>query len=131
MLLKLKKIISTDLVKVSFLNGLATLVRMLTGLISVKVVAVKLHLSGIALLGQLNNFTQILLSISSGGINNGIVKNISQDIEAERRYKIFISTGVRITLTIGSVLGLVSIIGAPFFSRFILDDSSYTGVFII
>ena len=31
MLLKLKKIFATDLVKVSFLNAVATLVRMLTG----------------------------------------------------------------------------------------------------
>ena len=39
MLLKLKKIFATDLVKVSSLNAVATLVRMLTGMISIKVVA--------------------------------------------------------------------------------------------
>jgi len=40
MLLKLKKIFATDLLKVSFLNAIATLVRMLTGFISSKIVAV-------------------------------------------------------------------------------------------
>ena len=33
MLLKLKKLLATDLVKVTSLNGMATLVRMMTGLV--------------------------------------------------------------------------------------------------
>ena len=76
MLLKLKKILSTDLVKVTSLNSVATLVRMMTGLISVKVVASKLHPEGVALLGQLTSFSMIFLSISGAGIKNGITKNV-------------------------------------------------------
>jgi len=74
MLLKAKKIFTADLVKVSFLNAVATVIRMLTGFVSVKVVAAIIGPVGVALLGQLNNFTQILLSISNGGINAGITK---------------------------------------------------------
>ena len=53
MLTRIKKIIATDLVKVTSLNAVATLVRMLTGFISVKVVAVLIGPAGVALLGQL------------------------------------------------------------------------------
>jgi PST family polysaccharide transporter len=78
MLLKLKKILATDLVRVSSLNAISTLVRMLTGVISVKVVAVELKPEGMALLGQLSSFSLLLLSISTGGIKNGMTKYVAQ-----------------------------------------------------
>ena len=74
MLSKIKKVISSDLVKVFSLNAVSTFIRMLTGFVSVKVVAVLIGPVGIALLGQLNNFSSILLSISTGGITNGMTK---------------------------------------------------------
>ena len=76
MLSKTKNILASDLIKVSFLNGLATVIKMITGLVSVKVVAAIIGPAGIALLGQLNNFSTILLSLSNGGINAGITKYV-------------------------------------------------------
>lgn len=131
MLLKLKKMFTTDLVKVSFLNGISTVIRMITGLISAKVVAVHILTPGVALLGQLNNFALIFQSISSGGINNGVTKYIAQNPKAENEYSIFISTGVRITAFISSLCGLVLIFGAGYFSRTILKDEQYKAVFYI
>lgn len=48
-----------DLVKVFSFTAISTMVKMLTSLISVKVVALIVGPSGIALLGQLNNFSSI------------------------------------------------------------------------
>ena len=45
----------SELAKVFSLSSVATLVKMLTGLISTKVVAVLIGPGGVALLGQLNN----------------------------------------------------------------------------
>ena len=131
MLLKLRKIFSTDLVKVSFLNGISTVIRMITGLVSAKVVAVHILTPGVALLGQLNNFALIMQSISSGGINNGVTKYIAQNQDAEKEYIPFIATGVRITTFISSLCGLVLIFGAGYFSRILLKDTKYTAVFYI
>lgn len=131
MLLKLKKIFTTDLVKVSLLNGISTLIRMLTGLISVKVVASQLGPGGVALLGQLTNFSHILLSISSGGINNGITKHIAQYSDSPKRYSLFLSASFRITVIISMICGLVSIAGAGYFARIILKNPEYAGVFYI
>ena len=83
--LKAKKIFSTDLVKVSFLNAVATVISMLTGFVSVKVVAAVIGPVGVALLGQLNNFAQILLSVSNGGINAGITKYTSEYSDNRKR----------------------------------------------
>jgi PST family polysaccharide transporter len=131
MLLKLKKILATDLVKVSSLNAISTLVRMMTGLISVKVVAAKLHPEGIALLGQLTSFSLILLSISGGGIRNGMTKHVAQYADSKKKYTLFLSTGFWIVFILSSLCGLVLIFGASHFSRTILKDPQYIAVFYI
>ena len=131
MLLKAKKILSTDLVKVSFLNGVAQVIRMLTGLISVKVVAPIIGPVGVALMGQLNNFSQIVLSISNGGINAGITKYVSEYSDSEEDYTFYIGTGFWITLFLSVITSLVLIIGAGYFAEDILHDVKYKSVFYV
>jgi O-antigen/teichoic acid export membrane protein len=131
MLLKAKKILSSDLVKVSSLNAIATVIRMLTGLISVKVVAAVIGPVGVALLGQLNNFTQILLSISNGGINAGVTKYVSEYSNSEDNYVLYIGTGFWITLVLSVITSLVLIVGAGYFSEDILHDIKYKSVFYV
>jgi O-antigen/teichoic acid export membrane protein len=129
MLLKAKKILSTDLVKVSFLNAVATVIRMLTGFVSVKVVAAVIGPVGVALLGQLNNFAQIMLSISNGGINAGITKYTSEYADTEKDYILFLGTGFWLTVVLSIVTSLVLIGGAGYFSETILHDIQYKSVF--
>jgi O-antigen/teichoic acid export membrane protein len=131
MLLKLKKILATDLVRVSSLNAISTLVRMLTGVISVKVVAVELKPEGMALLGQLSSFSLLLLSISTGGIKNGMTKYVAQYADSKRKYTLFLSTGFWITFCLSVLCGLVLIFGAGYFSLKILKDPQYIAVFYI
>lgn len=131
MLLKLKKIFTTDLVKVSALNGIAQLVRMLTGFVSMKVVANVIGPTGIALLGQLNNFSTIVLAISAGGINTGMTKHIAQYSDSEKKSRLFLSTGLRITAGLSFICALVLIFGAKYFSRDILKSPDYTYVFYV
>src|SRR5580700_2120126 len=125
MLIKAKKILSTDLVKVSFLNAVATVIRMLTGFVSVKVVAAVIGPVGVALLGQLNNFAQILLSVSNGGINAGVTKYTSEYSESEKDYILYLGTGFWITIILSLVTSLVIFIGAGYFSESILHDINY------
>jgi O-antigen/teichoic acid export membrane protein len=131
MLLKAKKILSSDLVKVSFLNAIATVIRMLTGFVSIKVVAAIIGPAGVALLGQLNNFTQILLSISNGGINAGVTKYTSEFSASEKDYILYLGTGFWITVILSILTSLVIFIGAGYFSENILHDIHYRSVFYI
>jgi O-antigen/teichoic acid export membrane protein len=131
MLLKAKKILTTDLVKVSFLNGVATVIRMLTGFVSVKVVAAVIGPVGVALLGQLNNFAQIMLSVSNGGINAGVTKYTSEYSDSEKDYILYLGTGFWITVTLSVVSSLVLIIGAGYFSADILHDVKYKSVIYV
>lgn len=68
----------TDIVRVFSFTAISTLVKMLTGLIGVKVVASVIGPAGVALVGQLNNFASIAMAVSSGGINSGIIKYVAE-----------------------------------------------------
>jgi|SRR5450432_562007 O-antigen/teichoic acid export membrane protein len=131
MLLKAKKILSTDLVKVSFLNAVAQVIRMLTGFVSVKVVAALIGPAGVALLGQLNNFVQIMLSVSNGGINAGITKYTSEFSESEKDYILYLGTGFWITVVLSLVTSLVLFIGAGYWSVTFLHGIQYKSVFYV
>jgi PST family polysaccharide transporter len=128
---KLSKIGSKELVRVSFLNAISTVIKMFTGLISIKVIASVIGPSGIALLGQLNNFSNILLSISTGGINAGITKYISEHSSSENKTNLFLGTGFWITAVFSILTGLVLIFGAGYFAEIILFDRKYTSIFYI
>ena len=65
-IVKLKSLITTDLARVSFLNGISTVIKMFTGLVSIKVISIVVGPIGVALLGQLTNFSAIVLIIANG-----------------------------------------------------------------
>lgn len=131
MLAKLKKAASTDLAKVSSLNAVSIFIKMISGFINVKVVAVLIGPSGIALLGQLTNFCSILLSVSTGGINSGITRYIAEYKDSPARYIPYIRTGFWITTILSFATGIILITGAGYFSKIILKDAYYKPVFII
>lgn len=81
----MKKIVSrislaakTDFVKVSAWSGISTGVKMLTGLISIKVVSTIIGPAGIAVVGQFLNGISMVSMVATGGIGQGVTKFIAQ-----------------------------------------------------
>jgi PST family polysaccharide transporter len=104
---------------------------MIAGFISVKVVAVIIGPSGVALVGQLNNFSAIIMAVATGGITTGVTKYVAQyknDIKIVSQY---IGTAVKFTLFFSLICGLFLVFGAPFLSEKILLDKTYAFVFIV
>lgn len=126
-----KKLLAVDIVKVFSLNAVATFVRMLAGLISVKVIAVIIGPAGVALLGQLKNFETILIGLANGGINNGITKYVSEYKEDEQKTKLYISNALKITLICTAIIAVILIFGSYYLSKAILLSADYTYVFIV
>ncbi len=120
-----------EILRVFSFTAISTLVKMLTSFITVKVVAVVIGPTGIALLGQLNNFTNILMTVASGGINNGITKHIAENKDAPRKIQLFLSTALHITLFLSAFCGLSLILFASTLSHLILSDVKYSYVFIL
>jgi len=128
---KIKKLFKTDLFKVSFLNSIATVIRMITGMASIKIIATIIGPPGIALLGQLNNFTTILLSFSLGGINSGVTKYVSEHRNDEDKLSSYLRTSVWITLVLSIATSVTLLIFANRFSTLILKSTEYASVFYI
>lgn len=120
-----------DIIKVFSLNALSTFVRMLAGMVSVKVVAVIIGPAGIALLGQLNNFSSILLGMANGGINSGITKYVAEYKDDESKVKGYISNALRITIVCSFVISLILILFCKQLSHLILLSEDYYYVFIV
>lgn len=127
----LRRATKLDIVKVFSFTAMSTLVRMLTGLISVKVVASIIGPAGVALVGQLNNFATIALSLSTGGINSGITKYVAEYKEDEGKVKDCLSTALRITVACSLIVGIALILFHSFLSKYVMLSPDYGYVFII
>ena len=124
------KFLRIDIVKIFSLNVVSTLVKMLAGFVSVKVVAVLVGPAGIALMGQLSNFSSIVQTLSTGGINNGITKYIAST-KGERGEVRYIRSAVWIVGFFSLSVGITLLIGSSSFSAWVLKDSTYQSIFIV
>lgn len=125
------KIKSNNFIKISSFSSLAVFVRMITNLISVKVVAVIIGPPGMALLGQLQNFNSICMAISTAGIKNGVVKYVSEFRKSGEKLNLYIRSATGITILFSMISGLIIIVFSHVFSVKILHSPKYSSIFII
>ncbi len=119
------------LLKTSAYNGVATVVRVLLGMISNKVSSVYLGPAGYALLGQFGNYSSVATIFATGGLSGGLVKYVSEYYdELDKRDKI-IRTSLFIVLICSAIVGLVSIALCRFFSVTLLKSPQYWSIFVI
>ena len=132
---KIKKIffsaLKNDLIKVFSLTALSTSVKMVTALITTKVVAIIVGPSGVALLGQLTNFVTIILNLASGGINNAITKYIAEYKESDSKITALLSTAFRIIAVCSVVAAVIMVLFNERISRWILFSEEYGFVFVV
>lgn len=126
-----KRVAKADIIKVFSLTSISTLVRMCTGFISVKVVATIIGPAGVALLGQLNNFSTIALSFATGGINSGVTKYVAEYKENDAVAKQYIATAFKIVVGCSLLIGLLILLSCRFLSQLVMLTTEYWYVFAI
>ena len=87
-----------NFIKTSFLSGISTAISLLARLISTKIVAVYLGTNGMFLMGQLKDFLRLGNTIGSFGIENGIVKYVSEYENDKLKLSNIIGTSFKINL---------------------------------
>ncbi|WP_226064000.1 O-antigen translocase [Kaistella polysaccharea] len=130
MIKKFKNLLTSDLIKVFSLTSLSTVIKLLTSYITVKVVAALVGPAGIALIGQLQNFTTIFATLGSGGINNGVVRYVSEFKGEKSSFKKYIQNGLKITIYLSIFSGGLLILFSSFLSQWVLLDHQYYYVFV-
>jgi len=82
--------------------------------------------SGIAKIGQLRNVNQLITSVSSGGVFNGIVKYVSEFNEDKEQLQKLFSTTTVFTLIGTLVSSSVLLIWAPGISSYLFGSDEFT-----
>jgi len=119
------------LIKTSILTTLSTIIKVITAFILNKVVAVYVGPSGLAIIGQLQNFISIMMTFSNGAITQGIVKYTAEYREDISSKSKFFSTAIVITFVSSTLTGFALYLFSNFLSEVILNSIDYESVFII
>ena len=127
----LKRFLQIDLVKVFSFTAISTLVKMLTAFVSIKIIAIILGPSGIALIGQLNNFATIVMAISTAGINQGVTKYISENRVRKEEINKLVGTAFTLTLFFSIFCGIILVTFHKFWAVLILKSEEYSYVFLV
>lgn len=115
-----------QLIKTSLFSGIITIIRIASGFIANKVVAIYTGPGGIAIIGAFANFISLALTFANGGINNGVVKYTAEYKDNVEDQKILFSTSLRISIWCSVFLGLILILFASFLSIIVLKSDMYT-----
>ncbi|MGY8900599.1 MAG: O-antigen translocase [Paraglaciecola sp.] len=119
-----------NLAKTGLLSFLATLVKMLSSLIINKIVALQIGPTGLATIGQFQNFIQISMTVGQGAINNGVVKYTAEYKNDLLKLSKLWSTSIRISLFTGLIVAVALFVKAEWFNKHIFDEQDYSIVFI-
>lgn len=95
-----------------------------------KVIALYIGPTGLAIVGQLQNFITMITTFSNGAISSGIVKYTAQYQTIEEKQKIF-SSSVVISLICSFFISVFLFEFREYLSELILKDSSFTRVFVV
>jgi PST family polysaccharide transporter len=131
--LKINKIrnSSYNFIKVFSLTSISTLIRILTGFLSVKFLSINLGPLGLALIGHFNNYSSIFMLIATGGITNGITKYIAEYGYTKKRKQLFIITSLCIVITLSLITSFILITFSKYFSRLIFNSNLYQNIIIL
>lgn len=113
------------------LGAVQALVRLVCSFASVKLTAVYLGPSGLALIAQFNNFVTLCQGIVVTGLETATVRlSAEYGADGERRRRL-LSTVSKVGLGLGLPTALLMIAASPKLASWLLKDSAYAWVFVI
>ncbi|MFG7351465.1 O-antigen translocase [Shewanella oncorhynchi] len=119
------------LIKTSVLTFISTAIKLLTALVINKAVAIYIGPSGLALVGQFQNFMTLAMTAAQGAINSGVTKYSAEYGKESDRLPILFSTASKISLVTSMIVGAGTIIFSNYISLQFLKTESYSYIFII
>ena len=116
-----------SLIKTSLLSLIATGIKVLTGLVILKVVALYLGPAGIAQLGQFSTLINILAVIAGGGIGLGVIKYVAEyaAIKAPQKLQMFLKSSLAYTLCFSLLTAIITLAFHRYFSIWVLGSAKY------
>lgn len=119
------------LIKTSVLSAISTIIRVITSFVSIKVIAVYIGPSGLALMGQMQSFIAMMSSVASAGVNSGVVKYTAEHYEnSEIKQKVW-SSALKISIVLILPIAIAIIFLSEFISIKLLNTKEYSSIFVV
>ena len=118
-----------NLIKTSILSAISNVIKIITGFIIVKVVSVYIGPSGLALVGQMQNFVGIISNIASAGVNSGVVKYTAEYRDNENIKQKVWSSALKISTILILPIAISIILFSNYISLILLKTNEYKFVF--
>jgi polysaccharide transporter, PST family len=113
------------------LGAARALVRLICGFISVKITAVYLGPSGLALIAQFNNFMTLCQSVVSTGLETAASRLTAEYGSDAARRRVLLGTVGKIGFSLGVPLALAVAVTSPWLASWLLKDARYAWVFVL
>jgi PST family polysaccharide transporter len=113
------------LIKTSILSAIASVIRIINGLIITKVIAIYVGPSGLALIGQLQNFINIVLLFAGDFLKTATTKYTAEFAEEDDKKYSMWSTQIKIVFLLNIVLFSMLFYFSNDISNYLLKDNSY------
>lgn len=127
---EIKKIIQQPLFKITSLNSIHILLKLIFGFITSKALALFVGANGMAYVGNFRAFLNVLENFSLLGIQNAVVKYVSEFQNDRSKLKSVLATFGILLLTSSIAISLFLILGADYLSKQIFNHSEiYSYVF--
>lgn len=117
---------------VTVFSGLLAVVKMGAGFLIAKVVAIYTGPAGIAMLGQLQSFTNMLTGLAGSPVGNGVVRYTAENYqEGYQKCQPWWSAGIQCVIVITSIIIPVLLLLSHNLSKWLFGSDAYTYVIII
>ncbi|KRD07489.1 multidrug transporter MatE [Flavobacterium sp. Root901] len=114
-----------NLLKTSFFSAIIAFIRVGTGFVAGKAIAILTGPAGVALIGAFSNFITVVLTFANGAINTGVVKYTAEYEKDEENLKSLFSTSFRISVYCSGFIGVVLFLFGTLFSKWIFVTKLY------
>lgn len=121
----IKNSINSSLFKVTSLNSISVIIKILVGLITSNVIAIFVGPSGMALVGNLRNFVSSIEALGTLGFENGVIKYVSENKQNNSKLKATISTIFFTILSSCFILGLTLFLFSDYFNDSVFGTLRY------
>ncbi|ELG5191247.1 O-antigen translocase [Vibrio vulnificus] len=120
-----------NLIKTSILSFIATAVRLISGLIINKAIALYIGPSGLATIGQFQNFLQLTMVASQGAINAGVTKYTAEYGKESDELPVLFSTAFKISVSCSLSVCIVMFLFSNYLAQLVFKDLQYSYIFVI
>lgn len=114
-----------NLIKTSLLSLAATTAKMLAGLAISKALAIYVGPSGLAIVGQFQNFVQLALTAAKGALDTGVTKYTAEYGQDQARLSRLFGTALRICTACCVLVAIVLFTAAEPLSQYFLKSGAY------